>query len=107
MKKIVPLNTCEIPFSQHVCELVFGVNVPYLNLGVQINPIKQPIQSNSVGSGNMSHWWTSAFDDHVDHCLAIFKNCTAALHIGRNLRSWSRDPDLTIDQRSGYFLSST
>ena len=27
MKKIVPLITCEIPFSQHVCELIFGVNV--------------------------------------------------------------------------------
>ena len=23
MKNIVPLITCEIPFSQHVCELVF------------------------------------------------------------------------------------
>ena len=31
MKKIVPLTTCEIPFSQHVCELVFGVNVTDLN----------------------------------------------------------------------------
>ena len=49
MKKIVPLITCAIPFSQHVCELVFGVNVTDLDLGVQINPAKQPIQSNSVG----------------------------------------------------------
>ena len=49
MKKIVPLITCETPFSQHVCELVFGVNVTDLNFGVQINPVKQPIQSNSVG----------------------------------------------------------
>ena len=31
MKKIVPLITCEIPFSQHVCELGFGVNVTDLN----------------------------------------------------------------------------
>ena len=31
MKKIVPLITCEIPFSQHICELVFGVNVTDLN----------------------------------------------------------------------------
>ena len=49
MKKIVPLITCEIPFSQHVCELMFGVNVTDLDLGVQINPVKQPIQSNSAG----------------------------------------------------------
>ena len=26
MKKIVPLITFEIPFTQNVCELVFGVN---------------------------------------------------------------------------------
>ena len=56
MKKIVPLITCEIPFSQNVCELVFGVKVTDLDLGVQIIPVKQPIQSNSVGSGSMSHW---------------------------------------------------
>ena len=31
MKKIVPLMTCEIPFSQHVCESVFGVSVTDLN----------------------------------------------------------------------------
>ena len=43
MKKIVPLITCEIPFSQHVCELVFGVNVTDLNFGGSI-------QSNSVGA---------------------------------------------------------
>ena len=50
MKKIVPLITCEIPFSQHVSELVFGVNVTDLNFRIEINPVKQPIQSNSVGS---------------------------------------------------------
>ena len=33
MKKIVPLMTCEIPFSQHVCELMFGVNVTDVNFG--------------------------------------------------------------------------
>ena len=61
MKKIVPLITCEIPFSQYVCECVFGVNVTDMNFGVQINPVKQPIQSNSVGPWNMSHCGTSAF----------------------------------------------
>ena len=50
MKKIVPFITCEITFGQYVCELMFGVDVPNLNLGIQINPIKQPIQSNRVGS---------------------------------------------------------
>ena len=28
---------------------MFGVNVTDLDLGVQIDPLKQPIQSNSVG----------------------------------------------------------
>ena len=49
VKKSVPLITCEITFGHYVCELMFG-DVPYLNLGIQINPVKQPIQSNPVGS---------------------------------------------------------
>ena len=50
MKKNVPLITCEITFGQYDCELMFGVDVPDLNLWIQINLIKQPIQSNPVGS---------------------------------------------------------
>ena len=61
MKKIIPLITCEVSLCQYVCELVFGVDILDLNFGVQINPVKQPIQSNSVGSGHVSHCWTSAF----------------------------------------------
>ena len=34
MKKIVPLNTCEIAFGQTVCELMFGVNVSNLNFRI-------------------------------------------------------------------------
>ena len=49
LKKIIPLITREIPFSQDVYELVFGVNVTDLDFGVQIDSVKQPIQSNSVG----------------------------------------------------------
>ena len=49
MQKIVPLITCEISLCQYVCELVLGVSVFDLDLGVQTNPVKQPIQSNSVG----------------------------------------------------------
>ena len=71
--KIVPLITCEIPFSQHVCELVFGVHVTDLNFGVQINPVKQPIQRNSVGPWNMSHCGTSTFDNHFDYTLIVSK----------------------------------
>ena len=55
MEKIIPLITCEVSLGQHVCDLVFGVNVFDLDFGVQIDSIKQPIKSNSVGSGNMFH----------------------------------------------------
>ena len=51
MKKIVPLITCDHPFCQCVCKLVFGVDILDMNLGVQIDSLKQPIKSNSVGSG--------------------------------------------------------
>ena len=70
-KKIVPLITCEVRFCQYVCELVLGVNVLDSNLRIQINSVNQPSKSNSVGSGNMSHCWTSAFDDHFNHGFVI------------------------------------
>ena len=50
MKKIVPLITCEISFSQQICELVFGINVSNMNFRININPVKQLIHSNTVGS---------------------------------------------------------
>ena len=53
---------------------MFGVNVTDLNLGVQINPVKQPIQRNSVGSEHVSHRWTSTFDNHFDYCLIVVKD---------------------------------
>ena len=74
MEKIVPLITCEVALSQHVRELVFGVNIFELNLWIQINSVKQPVESNSVGSGYVFHSSTSAFDDHVNHCFVVFKH---------------------------------
>ena len=47
MKKIVPFVTCEIACGQTVCDLMFGVDVPDLSFR---DPVKQPIQSNLVGS---------------------------------------------------------
>ena len=73
-QKMVPLITCEFSLCQYVCELVFGVNVFDLNLGVEIVSIKQPIKSNSVGSGNMSHCKASSLYDHLDHCVVVFKD---------------------------------
>ena len=47
-QKMIPFITCEITLCRYVCELVFGVNVLDLDFWVQIDPVKQPIQSNSV-----------------------------------------------------------
>ena len=68
-QKMIPFITCEISL-----ELVLGVNVFDLDLGVQIDSIEQPIKSNSVGSGNMSHCGASSLYDHLDHCFVVFKD---------------------------------
>ena len=73
-QKIFPLITCIITLCQFVCNLVLGVNVFDLDLGVQIDSTKQPIKSNSVGSGNMSHCRSSSLYDHLDHCFVVFKD---------------------------------
>ena len=54
-KKKVPLISCGITFSQHVSELFLGVNIFDLDFGAQIDSVKQPVQRNSVGSGQVSH----------------------------------------------------
>ena len=64
----------KISLGQYVCELVFGVSVFDLDFGVQVDSIKEPIKSNSVGSGNMSHCRASSFYDHLDHCFVVFKH---------------------------------
>ena len=71
---MIPFVTCEISLSWHVSELVFGVNVFDLDFGIQIDSIEQPIKSNSVGSGNMSHCRASSLCDHLDHCFVVLKH---------------------------------
>ena len=73
-QQMIPFITCETAFCQDVCKLVLGVNIFDLNLGVQIDSIKQPIKSNSVGPGNMSHCWTSAFHYDLDNGFIVFKH---------------------------------
>ena len=58
-QQMIPFITCEIPLCQDVCKLVLGVDVFDLDFGVQIDSIEQPVKSNSMGSGNMSHCWDS------------------------------------------------
>ena len=71
---MIPLITREISFGWNVNELVFGVDVFDLDLGVQTSSIKQPVKSNSVGPGNMSHCKTPSFNDHFDHCFIVFEH---------------------------------
>ena len=73
-QKMISFIKCEISLGQYVCELVFGVNVLDLDFGVQIDSIEQPIKSNSVGSGNMSHCGASSLHNHLDHCFVVFKH---------------------------------
>ena len=76
-------------------------------MGVHVDSVKQPIKRDSVGSGHVSHHWTSSFDDHLDHCLVVFKKCTTVLYTEKKkLRLWSHNLDLTTDQRSGYLPTS-
>ena len=74
-QQMIPLITCEITFGQEdVCELVFGVDVFDLDFGVQINSIGQPIKSNSVSSGDVSHCRTSAFHNHFDYSFIVLEH---------------------------------
>ena len=73
-KKIVPFVTCEITFGQNVCELMFGFTVSNLNFRIKINPVKQPIQSKSVGQEYMSHRGTSTFSYHFHHGFIVLKD---------------------------------
>ena len=84
MKKIVPFVTCEVSICQFVCELISGINILDLDLCVQVDSVKQPMKSSSVGSGYMSHCWTSAFDDHFNHGFVILKHVQKSIGRRKN-----------------------
>ena len=75
---MIPFITCEIPLCQNVCELVFGVDVFDLDLRVKIDSIEQPIKSNSMSSGNMSHCRTSAFHNHFNYSFIVLNTYNKA-----------------------------
>ena len=80
---MIPVITCEIFVGQYDCELVFGVNVSDLDLGIQIDSMEQPIKSNSVGSGNMSHCRASSLCNHLDFCFVVFKHMQQRFQVRR------------------------
>ena len=65
------------PFGERVSKLILGV--------------KQPINCNSVGSWHVSHGWTSAFPDHLDHRFIIFTNVQPTLTFRNcaSVKTWS------------------
>ena len=73
-QQMIPFVTCEISFGWNVCESVFGLNVVDLNFWVQIDSIEQPIKSNSLGSGYVSHCRASSRYDHFDHRFVVLKH---------------------------------
>ena len=79
-QQMIPFITCEnSPFGQDVCELIFGVDVFDLDFGVQIISIEQPIKSNPVGSGDVSHCRTSAFHNHFNYSFIVPQTHTIRL----------------------------
>ena len=74
MQHVVPIITCKTAFGENVRELVGGFDVLNLDFGVPIYSVKQPVESNSVGAGHVSHRRTSAFDNHFNHSFVVFKN---------------------------------
>ena len=103
-QKMIPLITCEISLCQYVYELVLGVNVFDLDLGVQIDSIQQPMKSNSVGSGNMSHCKTSSLYDHLDHRFVVFKDVPQSFLPRRN-HVWGNKINIVLNHQSFHEFS--
>ena len=61
----------------------FLVSTYFTWLGFQIDPVEPPTKSNSVGSGHVSHRWTSSFNYHFDHGFVVFKDVQLRLSLTR------------------------
>ena len=86
-----------------VSKLLSGVHKFDLDFVFQIDSVKQPIKSNSVGSGHVSHRRTSSFYDHLDHGFAVFKNVQLRLALRKNVCWWVHNPHQNIDQPFAFF----
>ena len=104
IQKLTPFNTCEISLGRYVSELVLGVSAFDFDLGVQIDSIKQPIKSNSLGSGNMSHCGTPPFKEHLDQCKVVFKIVLHSFPYEKNSRLKKRNQHC-LDHQSFHEIS--
>ena len=57
--------------------VVFVVHIFDLDLRFHVDSVEQPIKRNSVGSGHVSHCWTSAFGFLLGLRFLFFKKCKA------------------------------
>ena len=63
------------------------IDVFDLDFGAQINSIEQPIKSNSVGPGNMSHCGTPPIHNHFNYSFIVFKHIQQSF-LMRRLDVW-------------------
>ena len=104
---MVPLITRETSFGQYVSEMVFENNIFDVDLSFEIDSVEQIIKRYSVGSGHVSHCWTSSFDYHFEDSFIVSKNVQTEIHCEKNVCWWVRSPNLTIDQHlKGFFQLS-
>ena len=79
-QQMIPFIACEIPFGQNVCELVWLVSMYLIWIfGSKLILSNNQVKSNSVGSGDVSHCWTSSFDNHFNYSFIVLKHDTIKL----------------------------
>ena len=71
-KKMSPLITCEITFSQHVREFLVSTYLIWI-LGSKLT-LSNNQPNTTVSSGHVSHRRTSALYDHFDHSFIILEH---------------------------------
>ena len=74
--------------THHACNfLLVKMSASWFLVSMYLIWIKQPIKCNSVSPGNMSHCWTSSFNDHFDHCFTVFEHIQQSF-LARGLDAW-------------------
>ena len=73
LAQLEPLVSGERTIGKNISELFVGVDIFDLDIWIQVNLVRQPVQVNTVNLGNMSHGWTTAFDDHLEGGIVTSK----------------------------------
>jgi hypothetical protein len=64
----------ETSFGKQVGNLELGVHIPNCDSWIFPNSFEEPIEINSMCSGDMAHSWAAAFDGHFDDSIVVFQN---------------------------------